>query len=443
MERVATSGPDKRAELCREHARAQLQRGDLAQAEQAFQQLLALLPADVEALCFVADRQLARDQHALALDTLQAALQANPDSAPLLHQLGATQLAAGAFAAAALSLRGCLRQQPRAFLARLRLGIALEQLQQPKEALLAYYGAIRQAQLQGRWLNDATTAPALREVVQYAMRYVNDGRARLFSELLKPLRQRHGASELVRVEHCLAVHLGQQALEFPDARQQPKFLYFPGVPSQPFYPHERFPWLETLEAATATVRAELRAVLEQASLEAFLGEPDSAATTSMLRGESGRAAAWDAYFFHRHGKHYDDHRARCPQTTRLLDALPLVHIRDHAPEALFSVLRPGTHILPHRGVTNTRLVTHLPLIVPRDCALRVGGEIHEWQEGRCVTFDDTFEHEAWNRSDQTRVVLILDSWNPDLTEVERLAVTALVEAIGDFNQACDETPADA
>jgi aspartate beta-hydroxylase len=88
-------------------------------------------------------------------------------------------------------------------------------------------------------------------------------------------------------------------------------------------------------------------------------------------------------------------------------------------------------------VTNTRLVTHLPLIVPSDCALRVGGEVHAWQKGRCVTFDDTFEHEAWNRSEHTRVVLILDCWNPDLTEVERAAVTDLVVAIGEFNRECE------
>jgi Aspartyl/asparaginyl beta-hydroxylase and related dioxygenases len=100
------------------------------------------------------------------------------------------------------------------------------------------------------------------------------------------------------------------------------------------------------------------------------------------------------------------------------------------------VLHPGTHILPHRGVTNTRLVAHLPLIVPRDCALNVGGEIHAWPEGRCVIFDDTFEHEAWNRSDQTRVVLIMDCWNPDLSAAERAAIAELVAGIGDFNRSC-------
>jgi aspartate beta-hydroxylase len=99
----------------------------------------------------------------------------------------------------------------------------------------------------------------------------------------------------------------------------------------------------------------------------------------------------------------------------------------------FSVLTPGTHILPHRGVTNTRLVTHLPLIVPGNCAIKVGGEERVWHEGECFTFDDTFEHEAWNRGDSTRVVMLLDIWNPHLTEIEREAVTALVEGIGDFN----------
>jgi len=102
---------------------------------------------------------------------------------------------------------------------------------------------------------------------------------------------------------------------------------------------------------------------------------------------------------------------------------------------MFSVLTPGTHILPHRGVTNTRTVCHLPLVVPEDCALVVGGERHDWREGRAVAFDDTYEHEAWNRGSRTRVVLIFDVWNPHLTAAERDAVAALVAAMGDFNRA--------
>jgi aspartate beta-hydroxylase len=86
-------------------------------------------------------------------------------------------------------------------------------------------------------------------------------------------------------------------------------------------------------------------------------------------------------------------------------------------------------------VTNTRVVCHLPLIVPEDCALVVGGETHRWQEGRAIVFDDTFEHEAWNRGTRTRVVLIVDIWNPHLSPAECDAVATLVAAIGDFNRA--------
>lgn len=175
----------------------------------------------------------------------------------------------------------------------------------------------------------------------------------------------------------------------------------------------------------------------------FLGTHSAEAVSAHLLGSSGaQEAAWDAFFFYRHGVRHDANCARCPRTIGLLDSVPLVRVRDHAPEALYSALCPGTHILPHSGVTNTRLVTHLPLIVPRDCALRVGGETHVWEEGRCVTFDDTFEHEAWNHSDQARVVLIMDSWNPDLSEAEQAAVADLAAAIGDFNRS-SETPAQA
>ena len=103
---------------------------------------------------------------------------------------------------------------------------------------------------------------------------------------------------------------------------------------------------------------------------------------------------------------------------------------DQAPEICFSVLSPQTHIKPHHGVTNTRLVMHLPLIVPSNCALNlIDAGIHEWVEGELVMFDDTFLHESWNRSDSTRVIVLMDCWNPHLTAVERQACTRLIEMI--------------
>lgn len=435
---MTSTQADSSAAVYRETARTQWRRGELDQAEQSFDRLLALEPEDTQALQFVADRHYARGDADRAGQLLQTAARLSPDDPAIARQLGAARLATGDYTGAIAGFQHALERAPQMFVARLNLGIALEQSGRAHDALIAYAMAIHTAQGVGRWQSDATTAPGLRDAVRHAIRYFNDGRHELFARLLDTLGERYGRTELGRVKRALAIYLGELAANLPDPRQQPKFLYFPDVPSQPYYPRGRFPWLDALEAAVDTVRGELRDVLQQNQpLEPFLGVQTPAEVAAMLRASGQQTAAWDAYFFYRHGDRYDDHCAQCPQTSVLLDSLPLVRVKDHAPETLFSVLRPGTHILPHRGVTNTRLVTHLPLIVPADCALRVGGEEHVWQEGHCVVFDDTFEHEAWNRGDQTRVVLILDTWNPDLSEAECGAITDLVEAIGDFNRTCE------
>ena len=99
------------------------------------------------------------------------------------------------------------------------------------------------------------------------------------------------------------------------------------------------------------------------------------------------------------------------------------------PTAFFSILKPRTHLPAHTGVSNTRTIVHLPLIVPPGCRFRVGGETREWREGECLFFDDTIEHEAWNDSDELRAVLIFDTWNPHLSPAERDMLRALFGAM--------------
>jgi aspartate beta-hydroxylase len=190
-----------------------------------------------------------------------------------------------------------------------------------------------------------------------------------------------------------------------------------------------------LEAAAPAIVEELRAALDAGrELAPFLQIDDANVEEDYLGGDP-RSRSWDALFFYRHGEHRAQVHEDCPRTSLALQGVPLTRIADHAPEVLFSVLAPQTHIKPHHGVTNTRVVTHLPLVIPGgDCALVVGGQRHAWQQGRCVTFDDTFLHEAWNRTDQRRVVLILDSWNPFLGAEECIALKDLVEGIGHFNR---------
>lgn len=418
-----------------ERARQLAQQGRGEEALTQYNRVLAVEPEHAEALAFLGSRELALGRPQRAIEYLRRAARSNADEAQIQLSLGSAYLAVRRPDEAREALARCLELAPHAYVARLQYATALEQSGRPDAALPQFFSAVVRAQKQGRWLSDASTAPMLRAQVKHAMRTAFAGRKRLFEGLLAPYVERHGEAAMARVAKCLKIYLGEIPPNYPDPRQIPKFLYFPDLPPTAYFDRKLFPWYEILESRWTVVRDEMNAVLhEPDALAPFLGDHPPAAMKEYLGGVE--TPVWDAYFFYRHGERFDAHHARCPGTSAALESLPtLVRIRDHAPEVCYSVLTPGTHILKHRGVTNTRLVTHLPLVIPENCAINVGGEEKVWREGEVFSFDDTYEHEAWNRSERTRVVMLLDVWNPYLTPAECEAITGLIEGIGDFNQA--------
>lgn len=410
-----------------------LRSGRVEEAEQAYRRVLAEDPFNLEALNIVGLANLRLGQLHHARDLLGRAVAVSPGHASSHHHLGRAAELLGDLEAARASYARATQLSSTLPAARLHLAAVLEQLGDDHGALVQYARVMSDMQSQGRWVDPATTPPALVSLVAHAAQVVRAGRRALFFSLLEPLVAEFGREGLGRIERMLRVHLQEEAATYPDPRQQPTFLYLPGLPATPWFARDLFPWVEAFEALTGDIRSEL-----EARLGATAGSEDVFSTAELaaqnLQGARG-APSWTGYYFYRHGERREANCAACPVTSTALAGLPLSHVRDHGPEVLFSVFTPGTHLLPHRGVTNTRVVAHLPLIVPADCALRVGGEVHAWQEGRVVVFDDTYEHEAWNRSDQVRVVLIFDLWNPHLTELERAAVARLVVAMGEFRQA--------
>jgi aspartyl/asparaginyl beta-hydroxylase (cupin superfamily) len=141
---------------------------------------------------------------------------------------------------------------------------------------------------------------------------------------------------------------------------------------------------------------------------------------------------WKSLDLWKDGKRVDEHAALCPRTMAALEKVPLSFIPDVAPCALFSALEPHTHIPAHAGVTNARSLVHLPLILPGPARFRVGNEIREWKLGEAWVFDDTLEHEAWNDADQLRVIMIVDVWNPYLSEGERELIAAAISGYYEF-----------
>lgn len=175
-----------------------------------------------------------------------------------------------------------------------------------------------------------------------------------------------------------------------------------------------FPFTAALEREAAAIRAEL---------DALLAAPAAAPATAAAgaAGADGGAAgdgfmpwperhlydsAWDVYGLHLFSRPIPEGCAACPRT-----AAALAHVPGLA-TAGFSRLGPGAVIRPHVGLNPAVLRCHLGLVAPPGCGLRVGGETRGWEAGRCLVFDDTLEHEAWNRSDRDRVVLLVDFARP-------------------------------
>ena len=209
-------------------------------------------------------------------------------------------------------------------------------------------------------------------------------------------------------------------------------LRVPRLPAVPFFDRAEFPWLAALEAKTDVIRAELMSALtaDRDRFSPYIaynpGEP-----VNQWR-ELNHSTRWSAFHLWRGGAPVQENLDRCPETAKALAALPLVDIGGLCPNALFSALAPKTHIPPHHGETNARLVAHLPLVVPEGCRFRVGFEERRWTVGEVLVFDDTIEHEAYNDSDQLRVVLIFDLWNPLLAPAEREMVRAMIAAAREF-----------
>ena len=196
-------------------------------------------------------------------------------------------------------------------------------------------------------------------------------------------------------------------------------LYYPFLPADEFFDDRHFPWFAALAAQTDAIRAELHALLDHPGealrpyvrMEKGIGETKWSGLDGTLK--------WGACFLYEYGAPNAAVLDRCPATARALAAIPQSTIPGQAPNAFFSILQPRTRIPPHTGVSNTRAIVHLPLIVPGGCGFRVGGETRAWVEGQPFAFDDTIEHAAWNDSEEMRAVLILDVWNPHLSAREQ------------------------
>ncbi|MGI8705060.1 MAG: aspartyl/asparaginyl beta-hydroxylase domain-containing protein [Sphingomicrobium sp.] len=276
-------------------------------------------------------------------------------------------------------------------------------------------------------LPDGSDVPApMAGAVQHARKRAAEHQAAMEQRLLAALPVDLGVGHRRRLERFVS-NTSRRTRHF---HQEPTNFHFPGLPEIEFHDASQFPGTREIEAATDQIRAEYESLLrlKTAELVPYTQYPDHVPLAQWRELNNNRD--WTAIHLIQNGRRVEANAAQCPVTMDMLSKLPQPQISGAAPNAMFSLLAPNTHIPPHTGVANVRLVAHLPLIVPPGCGFRVGDSKREWRVGEIFVFDDTIEHEAWNDSDELRVVLIFDLWATALDHVERDAVAALIGAAG-------------
>lgn len=179
--------------------------------------------------------------------------------------------------------------------------------------------------------------------------------------------------------------------------------FYPGLETREIHDRERFPWVAALEGAFPVIQEEF---------SRLMADGDGFSTVYRSQTSTGE---WAASYLWAFGKQVEETCRRCPETARLLGSIPGVA---EFGTTLYSALAPHTHIAPHFGYSNAKLRCQLPLRVPGRCRLKVGEHEIEQVEGRCIVFDDSFLHSAWNDSEEPRFVLVFDFFHPDLTTGE-------------------------
>jgi aspartyl/asparaginyl beta-hydroxylase (cupin superfamily) len=268
--------------------------------------------------------------------------------------------------------------------------------------------------------------PAVAEARAKVEKYNDEFGAFLDSYLEAPLKEFAGEN-LARFRDSVDIMVGRKKRY----DSQSLIYHYPRLAPIEFFDRADFPWLDAFEAGTDDIRDEFLAVLDaEEGFTPYISYPDDVPKNQFA--ELNNSPRWSAFHLYKMGTRVEENTVKCPRTMKLLEGAPQPDQPGRTPASMFSLLKPRTRIPAHTGVTNVRLVTHVPLIVPENCGFRVGNDTREWVPGKAWVFDDTIEHEAWNDSDKLRVVLIFDIWHPHLTPAERKLITALTAGLNAF-----------
>lgn len=401
-------------------------RGRWEDAERSWRQVLALDARHPQAHCGLGMHAFRSGRMDEALAHLQAAHAAAPGDPSILLSIAMTMRERGDIAAEGRAIDAALAADPYSVPALLAKAGYHERQGLAGAAAEAYRNALRIAPPEQAW------PPVLRKALAHGRELAERHGRELAAFLAERTGTRMAALTAAEAERWREAGAILSGLSEPYASRCTR-LTVPRLPAIPFFERTSFEWAEALESRTAEITAELEGALAgmQEEFEPYVAYPPG--TPLNQWADLNHSRRWSSYFIWRNARAIEAHQAQCPLTVRALREVEMAEIDGLCPNAMFSALAPHSHIPPHQGETNARVVVHLPLIVPPGCHYRVGFEHRQWEVGRILAFDDTIEHEARNDGDELRVVLIFDVWNPLLSTGERDMVRAITAARREFN----------
>lgn len=369
---------------------------------------------DVQKIEAEADQLAATRQFAAARDLLEQITLSAPELSDVWLKLASMQIATGDPKSALHSTECALETRPLDFSCLLMRARLLDRLGRTKQAGEAYGRAV---------YNAPSNLP------ERAVAALDNAKLR-HREWQEAEKERLVAaiSQKTTLTNKLITLTESSLRMIAPQREGPTNYCYPGLGETEFFDPASFSWADTIEAAWSDVAGEFSALLEsqQSHLLPYIQYPENVPLHQWKALNNNND--WSAAHLFQNGMSIAGNVRSCPLTVKLLSSLPQPEIPGGGPNAMFSLLAPQTHIPPHTGINNARLVCHLPLIVPKGCWFRVGSQTRVWEPGKLLIFDDTIEHEAMNPSDQLRVVLIFDIWHPALDDQEKAGISALIAA---------------
>lgn len=405
-----------------------LKKGRPAEAEQLLSAALAADPQNVAALKMLVRAAQLQGKLRETVPLLEKLQEIDGRLPGYDYQLGLAKLNMDAVEAALEHFENADRSDPDQVPVMLYRAVALEKLGRRRDAAVLYKRCWTLRLHNQKVL--AALPPFMQQIALRGRAAIADELARSFEEIRSEVRRDFGTADLGKIENVIAIAIGKRRPDPKHPLKSAAGISIPGLAEKPFHDREAFPWIEEVESLTDSIRDEYLALGEDDELFKPYVQKDETLPGAEHWKAVNNSRDWNSCHLYRLGQLNEAAARRCPTTMKALEIAPLMHVPEHGPECIFSVLRPKTHIPPHHGLVEGRLLVHLPLIVPKDCgALRVGGVARSWETGRCLVFDDTFAHEAWNHSKETRVVLIFDVWHPELSAVERAAFARVCQVI--------------